>query len=507
MKQFFVYLSVVIVVIFVVACSNKDEILESPNALDSGYVYLLTVDATKGDNSELTRALELSADSKISASWSTTEDVFVMAPDGWFDGSLKPQSNGSSTKLKGTISGQTVNVGDKISLLFPRKDWDYTGQIGTLEDIASKYDYSNALNVSVTEVNDGKILTESATFGNPQTIIKFTLVDIDGSPIKATKLTIKAVNTSDQPGLALTRKFGSVLATGDIEITPSGSTNEIYAALSKNGTAISRLTLIASYGGEDYIYTKEGFNFTHRRYYDITVQMPKYPIDLSSVTKHYVGSVIGSDGKVYFDMESAYAAGTTASAIIAYVGSDTGDENFKKGLAISMRDVKGSPVWKSEATVQDNVNMYNTIEAALSAKESGRSMSSEKHTSDYPAINSAYLNDITADAKIGEKPSSITSDWFLPSIFQWNQIVNGLTGKSADLSESANDNCKADLFNGRIVLAGGMELFPSSSPQGRYWSSSECSTTNIWTYNVREGSAEKSVKSSAWPKTRAVFAF
>jgi hypothetical protein len=343
--------------------------------------------------------------------------------------------------------------------------------------------------------------------------VKFTLIDKDNpaTPINATKLTIKAKNIQNNvnDAITLTRNFSGSLTTGDLVITPSGSTNEIYASISRKW-AITRLTLIASYGGYDYMYGKDEPQFANGKYHAITVRMLKYPIDLASVTPNYVGSVIGSDGKVYFDVESAVAAGTKASAIIAYVGSDTGDETYKKGLAIAMDDANGGGNWnKIGNSPNDNPYSYDVIADALAAKESGRTLSSSRHNADWPSFNTAYINNLPSNDNYGDRPLSCTSEWFLPSIFQLNQIIRGLTGKTDDfIYNSVNEDYKNTVLNKIITNAGGAGLSNSSSENQCYYaSSSEKNANDCWVYNTYKGCAYSQSKGSAWPKVRAVLAF
>ena len=59
---------------------------------------------------------------------------------------------------------------------------------------------------------------------------------------------------------------------------------------------------------------------------------------LSLITDEYVGKVFGADGFIYDTKSDATKAGTTAVAVIAYVGSDTGDATYNHGLAIKLSD-------------------------------------------------------------------------------------------------------------------------------------------------------------------------
>lgn len=55
-----------------------------------------------------------------------------------------------------------------------------------------------------------------------------------------------------------------------------------------------------------------------------------------------VGKVIGTDGKIYRNVAAASNAGTLATAMIAYVGSQTGDATYNHGLAIALSEEGGN---------------------------------------------------------------------------------------------------------------------------------------------------------------------
>jgi hypothetical protein len=145
------------------ACSSDDN-----NVAQAPKTYFMTVNATKGVNEAASpayrRALSLSG-STLSASWATTEHVYVQgtlvsnSSTFWFEGSIQPQTAGTTTQLNGVISlpaGWVISIDEAIgtpycvNLQFPRSgDLDYTGQTGTLAGIAANYDYARAENVSV----------------------------------------------------------------------------------------------------------------------------------------------------------------------------------------------------------------------------------------------------------------------------------------------------------------------------------------------------------------------
>ena len=177
------------------ACSSDDNTIDQQPAQPAGQqVYTMTVNAQKGGDAATTRALRLD-DKTLNATWATTENIYVKKGDTWATGSLKPQTDGTTATLKGTLSGITIAGSDVLTLQFPKSgDISYDGQLGTLEDIAANFDYATAT-VTVASVSaTGNITPTEATttFQNQQAIVKFTLQDNGGNAINATSLNISA---------------------------------------------------------------------------------------------------------------------------------------------------------------------------------------------------------------------------------------------------------------------------------------------------------------------------
>ena len=177
---------------------------------------------------------------------------------------MTPTSYGSNqTKLKATLISP-VKRGDQLTLVFPRTGRDYTGQKGTLNDIASNYDYATAT-VTVNYANDSFVSATDARFTNLQSIVRFTLKKKDNSDLPVKNLTIEA-NGLLQNGTS----------PGSITITPTGATNDLYAALSGINNAV--VTLTATDDKDIYTYTTAGTKtFADGKFYRITAKMQKEP--------------------------------------------------------------------------------------------------------------------------------------------------------------------------------------------------------------------------------------
>lgn len=351
------HMVVITLCIVLAACSSDDSVSEQRHVLEAGKTYSLTVNASKSGGE--TRALNLNNEETphtLTAIWETTEKVYFCKRKGNGDNDentvisftstsfLQPQIGGSlETRLNGSITpSHELYFPIALTLLFPREEWNYTGQAGTIADIAAKYDYNTApINLSgVTE--SGIEASTSVDFTCQQAIVKFTLKDKDNSneatnAINATSLRISASGLAQSVGVSNSDDVYTFTDTpGDITITPSSGTSNIWVAL--RGISGKQVRLTATDGTNTYIYAKDNVTFTHGNYYEITVKMKKITegIELSDVTTDYIGCVVGQDGKVYSTPAKATAASTTPVAMVAYVSS-TG-----QGLAIALADESGT---------------------------------------------------------------------------------------------------------------------------------------------------------------------
>ena len=185
------------------ACSDKDNIAnEAQQPVNPTGHYTMTVNATMGDNGTNGTNRALALDSKtLKVKWAGTDQVsvFPAASNGTLLGTLTAtESETGTTTLTGNLTG-SVHVNDNLNLLFPRGEWDYTGQKGILlsdgNSIEKKYDYAQA-NVTVAAIDNSKITTTAnANFASQQAIVKFILKDkANGNTIDASKLTISAAS-------------------------------------------------------------------------------------------------------------------------------------------------------------------------------------------------------------------------------------------------------------------------------------------------------------------------
>ncbi len=227
----------------------------------------------------------------------------------------------------------------------------------------------------------------------------------------------------------------------------------------------------------------------------VTVKRPE-PVDgksMKEVTADDLGKLIGLDGKVYPSILSAVASGTVASAVIVYVGSETAEGSFTHGLAMSMRDAVSSSGytfnWKTSSGNYDNPQYSSDLHSLLAYKESGYSLTKGRGESPWQAFAAAKNNTINDRYGITAAAPEGTSGWFLPSMFQWQQAIHAMTGKTKELSlYNANPDYVNDKVNAKIVDP---EAFLTKNC---YASSSEFDATYNWHFDFQDGIARRNAK-------------
>ena len=303
------------------ACSGDDSIDDETRPAEPK-TYTMTVQATKDD--AMTRALAVDGSGALNATWKEGDKVAVLKLTGnkgmeyWaLLGQLTAgnvSADGLSCTLTGTFTEErilaagTPKVGSYLRLIYPgtRATTDsytmsYTGQDGTLEKIATDYDYcstpaliKNA--VKVTAFDGTNITTDPVTFTNDQAIVRFTLTDLYGDPFYPTSLTISAKSTFGEALVTSEGLTGSgaSAATGPLTINLDGNTNVVYAAL--RGFTDMDVTLTANAG--KYTYTRSNVTFDNGKYYTINVKMLGIIVRLNELTDDYVahdGDILTGD--------------------------------------------------------------------------------------------------------------------------------------------------------------------------------------------------------------------
>lgn len=419
----------------------------------------------------------------------------------------------TGTNISGTLTLQAADAGKTTGATF-EGDLEYTGGGTPADNLELQA-------VLVSTANQMTSLTyASATY--PTTAIAPTLAEavqkyshLTGTTTYAAKsfllqqqtaflnFTVTLTDgTTASTALDITiNNGGSAVRTGSVTTVSDSGIKAKFVAAMAPGTTMSSATFqlgtksAVSFGGTTTLAANKIYNISKT----IAAADP-----LASVTSADLGKVIGANGQLYATASAATEAGTTASAIIAYVGTagsvDASSSTYK-GLAIALTDANsGSTCQWYTANSGTCVSQTDNIATYKNGIASTNTLTSDGHTH---AAATAAKNFSAA------RPTG-ASAWFLPSMGQWNLIVQGLATKkkgqavTTDLTISTNNDYKASYLNSVITDAGGTGL----QSNYYYWSSTELSASRAWcmtTYYGRADSNDKSSTSNIY--VRAVFAF
>ena len=186
--------------------------------------------------------------------WKANEPVEVYL-DGTHIGTLTATPDATDAHqatLSGTITTTGIKPGTtKLTLLTPRQDWDYTGQVGRLlqqddpnhqgetnRSIEKKYHYTMAENVLVTAASSGTITTDKASFANQQSIYRLNFrFQHNGAgnkyPITAKRIWI----TAAEGGLVQTQALNGSSVTGTIEVLLDNASEKSFFVALRNNNA------------------------------------------------------------------------------------------------------------------------------------------------------------------------------------------------------------------------------------------------------------------------------
>ena len=344
------------------SCTNEDNI-DKKQAVNEARTYTVSIPANIGGGE--TRAVEFGT-STIYSKFKTTDVINVFWNNGttWIPvGTLTPDAEGATATLKGDINGSfTGGIGATLRLCYNINSnpyFLYTGQNGSASS-ASGYDFAID-DVTVTEISGSRVTTTDATFEHLGSMFRqrLSFVDADGTtPISPTptinSLFIEVGTGPYYTDIAYDFRDGTEstapisLSGSPLSITSDG---DIYFALKFNSGISSSTNM--SFTATDtenskYKCTKSAPSggFQNGMYYFGSMTLTKQ-VALYNLGTYNVGYVVGANGNVYGNSSSASSAGTTAVAMIAYVGAIAGV--CEHGLAISL-DLPLSGTWAEANT-------------------------------------------------------------------------------------------------------------------------------------------------------------
>lgn len=180
-----------------------------------------------------------------------------------------------------------------------------------------------------------------------------------------------------------------------------------------------------------------------------------------------VGDIICTHGKAHSPTTGDLPCGGRKTAIVAYRGAagtadtSTGSESYT-GLAIAMQDVEGTYAWYTNNTGTCITNAQSSsITTALSTAGDWAKGIDNTNRLATAACGSGHVH-AAAQAAVNYENTvphpAGTSQWFLPTIYQWNLMVKAIRGSNEDLlgyPSTGNSNYMVSAFSSWFTDRGG----------------------------------------------------
>ena len=438
------------------ACSSDDdsiinnENINKQNTAKKGYALPVTVKVTRQGDNATTRATYDANDMKLS--FSEGDQLFVKGKDnsdggaGQFAGLLSWQSGGTfsgtittENPYSGTADQLFTEANDCNATLLPSgyDDYDYITYEhaeGYDDDICIYTEKAFALTKKAaieqfssmeksSEYNDGFELEPRGA------ILNFNIIGLEKN--KEVNVIINNLGAKPMEGKVTTDETGcATFAIG------------IYTVYFHDMLDI----LDVSVGGYAINVSSSHKDPDAGKIYNVTRN-----VALTNVTASDIGKLIGADGRIYSTQAAATTAGTTAVAMIAYVGTES---NCSHGLAIALENVGNGNSW-------DNSNNNNGGKTAAELCDAWN----------------------TSKAVTG-------GTWRLPSIIDWQNIIIGCGTSGTAVANPINTYMEHEGLLKKLSAAGGITL------TSFYWSSTEVNANNAMdlsfnTYNASFSYASK----------------
>ena len=408
------------------ACSNEDDALNTENTAKKGYILPVTVNVTRQGNGGTTRAsynegtkkLEFSAGDKLFVKGSYHEGDYNFAgtltwvSDGTFSGTITTQ-----TEWTGTTEELLSADGGASATLLPAGYGEYgylsIADGGTYEAYLSRnsnkaFATSKATAVEQFSYEYDNDYSSGFELIPSNAILNFTINGLDAS----TEVDVSFSYPNYPDPIVVS---GKVTTDGD-------------------GTATFAIGMIYGINLKDCTLTVDGNAITlpankeveAGHIYNISRSVTPAPTAraLAEATTDDIGKIAGADGNIYDSKDAAEAAGTTAVAMIAYVGSDAETSTtYNHGLALALSDVSSTQTWCSQTASTCLTTQYSS-ESAAKADMAGLANTDALvgHDSHTHAAASAARN-----YNSGTHPTG-TSAWFLPSAGQWDKMATAASG-------------------------------------------------------------------------------
>ena len=446
--------SMVIIGILISSCSSEDNLVD--NASGTPKTYSMAINASISGSGKTTRALSLD-DKTLNATWATTENIYVKKGDTSL-GTLSPQSNSATAILKGELTGD-IAVNDNLSLTFPRSNFDYRNQDGTLTTIASTFDYATAT-AKVTAISGSSITADDVTFESQQAIVKFVFTEKgSGNAINARYIQF----LEDAAAYNYTKLFEYTDPTygdryGSVTLEPTsstwnanGGTGIVYVALNCKGAFDLKIN-ITDTNEKSYTYSKSNVNFEPGKYYIINVALvPNY--EMKNISS---GNITVPSGSHY------YVTGSSSSNRIT----------LKNGAFLTLHNVSITTSSESYGPIECEGSAYIFIDDGTTntLSATGSYASGIRTNSVYPSRDAGTLIiygktgvlNVSSAYGTGIGPSTGNSYYSSSDIIINGGVINASGGSSngsnAAIGASNGAYCRNITINGGTITATGGRL-------------------------------------------------
>ena len=375
------------------ACSSDDEIVNTENPANTkGYALPVTINVTRqGDTT--TRAtfdgskLSFSAGDKLFVSGSYNEGEYTFA------GMLDYVSDG---KFSGTIMTQTEWTGTNEELLSADGGANATllpagyGEYGYLS-IADEGTYEAYLSVNYNKA----LATSKAT-----AVEQFSWEDdndyssgFELTPVNAIlNFTINGLDASTEVDVSFSYPNypDPIVVSG--KVTTDGDGTATFAIGIIYGNNLKDCTLTVDGNAIALPADKE---VEAGKIYNVSRSVAPAPTAraLAEATTDDIGKIAGADGNIYDSKDAAEAAGTTAVAMIAYVGSGTDHATYTHGLAIALAD-ESSSNWSTAKSTCEGKTAVSGATWLLPSQNQWKAMfgANGGNEGSYSGLNTALAN-------------------------------------------------------------------------------------------------------------------
>ena len=446
------------------ACSNREDITVTEKP-EQPRTFTVTTTLSPRNGVATRSTMTDNGDGSISATWEVGDQIWVSYHSINGNHIEYVKTTAEVTAVNPLTKAATITLtltdpwdGGDIDFGYPRSYWErtkdeHTDQKGTLDDINANF--AAITGGGQMTVSDSDVTLPAVTMEPWMCIWKFSFTDGENDITSAiTKLVINFPEDDYEPPYVVTPSSLGTIYVALCATVPFNAQPICITAQTASG--VYRKTATSATLAAGLTYTSAGLALTSAA--------------IENAVAGDIGKLIGVDGNIYPNADIATAFGTTGVAMIAYVGSSTGEAApYNHGLALALSDANSGNKcqWKSPSSL---VHAYQATNASF-ASESGlqyNSYTPDHNTDTYPAFKAAMANNGTA-APTG------CSAWFLPTGYQWNQMIN------ACKNVLGTKNSCEDLRDGFSGIGG------TNLQWDNYFSSTEWDEYNAWYYYFYNG--------------------